>query len=436
MKAILKSSLLAIVVAATPLWADSKWDVPLSSRRSIAAESLRVAPASITSGGCTATATPFAAGSTLTFTCPETAWRVYVHNTLKGLQIRRAELRRTPTGNFIPIIYEANVAEIFVPYHDSSDRLYDTRYASLPLPVRQITAEDIPAKGELVTMEGDLVPTAALEIRDRGIAWLCKWDHTPKATKGSHSRRGQDMVVWGTWDTGNYDYIIEYTFRDDGQVSFRLGATGYDNPNHPSIAHMHDILWRVDIDLGGSHGNTASLETHIEQTSSLVATDVSTPFNGGFEGAADLNAFEFTTLVVESAVVNKRGHPLAYELHPFRLGASRHAETWCRNDLWVTRYSSSEPSVPAAWSAPDDYLIGTAQNQSGIVDKAPIANQDVVIWHSSPAHHDPHDEDQSPTDTGSAYRGLTLMHWTGFDLVPKNLFDYNPLGAPDSIQCD
>jgi len=28
------------------------------------------------------------------------------------------------------------------------------------------------------------------------------------------------------------------------------------------------------------------------------------------------------------------------------------------------------------------------------------------------------------------------MHWSGFDLVPHNLFDANPLGGPHRNLCD
>jgi primary-amine oxidase len=256
---------------------------------------------------------------------------------------------------------------------------------------------------------------------------MCIWPN------GSLSRRGQEMVVWGTWDTGNYDYVIEYTFRDDGQISFRLGATGFNNPSLPALGHMHDILWRVDLDLNGSGNDTAVVERHTE--TGLTATDSETAFNNGVEGALALDPLAFETLVIEDAAVNAHGNHYGYELHPFRRGISRHAETWTQKDVWVTRYRPQEPAVPASWSPPDSYLTGTAQTQYGIYDSAPINGQDIVIWHSSPIHHEPHDEDQAPGDPGNTFQGLTLIHWTGFDLVPRNLFDANPIGAPYSSQC-
>lgn len=399
------------------------------------ANAKKIASHSLSGGGCTVTNQPFAFGAMLIFTCPETAWRVHVRNTRKGLQIRQAELRRTPTSPFMRIISEANIAEIFVPYHNGIDRLSDNQFCDANLCIRPTTQQDLgSANAELVTMQGATQPTAVVEIRDRGLVWMCKWNQSTRGPAGSKTRRGQEMVVWSTWDTGNYDYVIEYSFRDDGQVGFRLGATGYNNPNFPALGHMHDVLWRVDIDLNGSAGDTAVIARHTESGAQGIDDEI--PFNNGKEGGYELEPLLFSHVIVEDSATNARGNHRGYELHPLRQGTARHVEAWTQDDVWVTRYRFTEPAVPGVWTSPDEYLLGNATNQSGIFNLETVANTDVVLWHNSPFHHDPHDEDQSPTDTGNGYRGLTLMHWTGFDLVPKNVFDYNPLGAPDRSGCD
>jgi hypothetical protein len=65
--------------------------------------------------------------------------------------------------------------------------------------------------------------------------------------------------------------------------------------------------------------------------------------------------------------------------------------------------------------------------------------QRFAVWHVSSVYHDPHDEDQASfaADPSFGHKGVTLMHWSGFDLVPHNLFDANPLGAPHRHEaCD
>src|SRR5207249_2971519 len=109
------------------------------------------------------------------------------------------------------------------------------------------------------------------ELRERGVAW----------TSDGRTRRGEELLLWSVIDTGNYEYVIQYGFRDDGTVTFRLGATGYNNPVMPYEPHMHDALWHVDLDVGNAGNNSVSLMRHLEPATipgstvspSLTATD-------------------------------------------------------------------------------------------------------------------------------------------------------------------
>src|ERR1051325_4646034 len=133
--------------------------------------------------------------------------------------------------------------------------------------------------------------------QDRGIAWLCK------GTFQQQSRRGQELALWGVFDAQNYDFIIDYRLRDDGSLSFRLGATGFNNPYFPpestTDAHMHSALWRADVDLNGSGGDSAKTLSHNEGPTSLLAQDGEEPFNGGFEGTMVWDPLRFLTVAIE-----------------------------------------------------------------------------------------------------------------------------------------
>jgi Cu2+-containing amine oxidase len=62
-----------------------------------------------------------------------------------------------------------------------------------------------------------------------------------------------------------------------------------------------------------------------------------------------------------------------------------------------------------------------------------VTNNDLVVWVKASAHHDPIDEDRSQNDlSGGGITGVTLVHWSGFNVEPHNLFDTNPLGGPVS----
>jgi Cu2+-containing amine oxidase len=388
----------------------------------------------------------------LEITYPETAWRTCVSNQgRRGLILGPTDLRRTATSEWIRVIREASVAEIFVPYHSLNLRLYDLAGTSATSLV-EVNNEDAGPTGKVITLSSQPRPQVVAEMNDRGIAWLCK-------ERRSISRRGQEMVLWAVQDAGNYDFIHEFRLRDDGSIGFRLGATGYNNPYYPASnstleAHMHTVLWRVDVDLNGSSNDTAILYRHREghvATNPLLAVDTHEAFNNGREGTLVWNPEEFLTIGVEDASTNAYGHKLGYVIAPSVHGLSRHygeqagltrKELFTKSDFAVTRFKQSERDAlmdtpNTRYLNPDQYLLGDGSSIGfGISDNETVVDTDVVLWHRTAAHHDPHDEDHAPGDPPNLMTGITFVHWQGFDLQPHNLFDYNPLGAPSSAQCE
>lgn len=389
--------------------------------------------------------------TTLPSTCVEianadTAWRTCISNQgRRGLVLGPTDLKRTPTSDWMRVINEAGVAEIFVPYHELTFlRLYDhetTDFSS----IREVNLADAGPRGGVLTLSGQSIPQVVVETADRGIAWLCKEGR-------SISRRGQDLVLWGVQDAANYDFIIEYRLRDDGSIGFRLGATGYNNPFFPprstTDAHMHDVLWRIDVDLNGPAGDSAVQFRHTEApTPPLVATDVEQPFNGGREGAVQWNPLEFSTIGVEDTTTNTHGHRIGYTLRPSSNGIARHygeqaglarKERFTHIDFAVTTFKQAERAAlynNSQYLHADQYLLGDGFPGMGVADVESVDNTNIVLWHHTSAHHHPHDEDHAPGDASNLMTGITNVHWQGVDLEPHNLFDYNPLGGPSRSQC-
>ncbi len=377
----------------------------------------------------------------------ETAWRTCISNQgRRGLVLGPTDLRRTPDGEWMRVLREAGVAEIFVPYHDLPLRLYDHETTSAES-IREVTSEDAGANGMVVTLSGQNAPQVVAESNDRGIAWLCKEGR-------SSSRRGRELVLWGVQDAANYDFIIEYRLRDDGGIGFRLGATGYNNPFIPpqstTEAHMHDVLWRIDVDLNGSGGDTAVQLKHAEGTSpSQPSRDVEEPFNGGEEGVAEWDPKAFHTIGVVDESVNAHGNEIGYTMQIATSGLARHygqsaggtrKEKFTLSDFAVTRFKQSErdalfDSAHVRYLQPDQYLLGEGLPGMGVADRESVQDTDVVLWHRSSVHHEPHDEDHAPGDASNLMTGITSVHWQGVTLEPHNLFDFNPLGGPSRTQC-
>jgi primary-amine oxidase len=327
-----------------------------------------------------------------------TRWRICWQAMKKyGLVITSAHFRTSPTSPWIRVFWDARVAEIFVPYHDNSDRFFDV--TGFNWNWRRLTAADCPA-----AVGGTLLGAApgnndiCKEVRDRGIAWRHK----------NKVRRGEELVLWGVIAASNYDYITEWTFRDDGVILGRVGATGPNYPGHPLIAHTHDATWRLDVDLNGWAGDSVEIGTHTE--TGATATDLAGLINN--EQSLSWDPQAFTTLHIRDAgLKNGRGSPSMYHLMALRWGNSRHQEPFTQQDFWVTLWNPLELEPPKL-----PQYINPAQ---------PVANADIVVWHTSGLHHLVRDEDGKLN--GRTWNGMAQTMWVGFMMKPHNLFDGPPL---------
>lgn len=322
-----------------------------------------------------------------------TAWLVtYAYEPQQGFFITSAHFSRTPDDPWIKVLGRSGLAEMFVPYASGQPRFLDVSTLSLDL----LTAgpDDLSACGRLQD------PRVIREVRDRGMSWK---DHR-------RGRRGQELVLWGTLAAGNYSYLVEYVFRDDGSIAFHAAATGGNLPGQEAEVHIHNAMWRIDVDLNGGANNSVQVMRHVVAQNCLTAEQLLEPFNKGKEGWLDWNAHEFSSLLVtDESLRNRRGNAAGYTLIPVRSGSSYSFEGFTRHDFWVTR------------AKPDELFF--KQIESYANDES-ITNTDVVIWHMSPVLHVPRDEDGEYQ--GGIWHGAALTMWAGFELRPRNLFAATP----------
>jgi Cu2+-containing amine oxidase len=378
-------------------------------------------------------------------------WRFGLRNDgLKGLSIVDVSIQAAQFTSKQYMIKHAGLADIFVPYDDGTFDPYDMHYSYNSMD--PIESADLPSYlSSLVFLRslepdfllcgffhlcyvGDAIPKVGVECRETGLAWLCKQSRNIR-------RRMHEVVVWGVYDGGNYDNIIEYRFREDGSIGFRYGATGYVNPGKTAAPHVHNGLWRVSTKLFDRTDNNALEFVHVNNPGGASSTDSELPIPT--ETSLLWEPLKFSTVMIQSATKqNKHQNPMGYEFIPWnRTGTGRFSQNpadkqlWTLNDYYLTNDNPGEDGSGTGtnnwrytWYSPDDYLLSYLNGQ-GIG----ATGDGIVVWYISSVHHEPTDSD-SAEDTldldYAPYTGVTPIHWSGFDMDPHNLFDYNPLGGP------
>ena len=362
------------------------------------------------------------------------------------LSITGAQFKRPGEKTWTKVLEEAELNEIFVPYNTGVPRTFDLRLSRSRL--MEVANGDHGSGGERL---GKFV---VKELRDRGLAWKLRDRRCGVAPR---LYRGHELVLWSTLEANNYLYLLRYGFRDDGVVTFRLGATGlnYPYPPGPGVPHTHSGLWRIDIDLGTAGSNSAYVLRHIEpctkgvlcpnpKNQSLARRAFDRPtvlalrgkrelFNGGREGGANWDPNVFSVLnVVNGEIKNRNGLNIGYDVMPIRPGRARHREPWSHYDIWVTQFDGDEVN----------YV-----DLPRYIDNEPIRNADIVVWTMTSVHHRPRSEDGlwctardktscswwcKPGDQPCVWQqtGAAMTMWSGFDLRPRNFFDANPLYDP------
>jgi len=332
----------------------------------------------------------------------KTAWKVnWATSSGFGLIIQDAWFKKSPTEPWMQVLGDCRLSEMFVPYHSSSPRFWDISYN---FSLCTVNKNDAGPFGKVLGSP----PTVVHEVRDRGPMYV----DTNKGT-----RRGQKLVLWATLNAANYRYTIEYSFQDDGVVSFRVGSTGRNYGSREFEGHMHNGLWRVDINLDGPDRNTVAVMEHFEPDGQhkAKARTLHRPFSGGKEGFEDWIAERFTMLNVAHTVKkNARKQPISYDVMPLRHGNARHYgpdnEQCTEHDFWVTK---NRPGEIYYVKLPEYVKKGES-----------VHDTDVVVWVSTAGHHEPRSEDGE--FKGGSFTGVTPMMWCGFDLKPRNLWDRSP----------
>lgn len=294
------------------------------------------------------------------------------------------------------VLSEATVAQVFVPFEAGQPRYHDVAYG-LGLHLQRLDAEtDCP--GGTLLADGRVCSV----VQDRGLSErFC-------ASGACATRRGSQLVLLASSQMGSYNYLIRWSFRDDGTIEPALGVTG--SLPIGDMAHSHNVYWRLDLDIDGPEDDVVEEFYRLRAAGSDGSAGVHgwAPLLAETSRPDDLVTFR-KWRVRDAVSTNARGLPRSYELVPAMNNGSlrtNEAEGFSRGELWVTRNKSEERFVST----------DTTDLLSGYVDGDDIGGQDVVLWYAMHEYHEVRSED----------RDLIPVEWMSFELRPRDFFDANP----------
>ncbi len=372
-------------------------------------------------------------------------------------------VRYQDQGRWRSILYQGSVSEFFVPYMDADLGWYFRTY----MDVGEYGAGKMAAPLEPGL---DCPPNAvlfdAVFADDKGVPYtqaraVClfereagevAWRHYEFVNGQSESRKARDLVLRFIAAVGNYDYLFDWVFRQNGSITVALGTSGIEQvkavksrtaldataaadlaPGHLVAAHTlavhhdHFFNFRLDLDVDGPQNSFRIDELtpqRLGPDSSRKSLWALVPRTLTSEQEAKLRIMMDKPAlwrVINPNVKGALGYPVGYELVPGHTSMSllspedypQRRAAFTDYHLWVTPYHPEERYAGGMYpnqSRGDDGLPAwTRANR-------PIANTDIVLWYTLGLHHVVRAEDWPVLPTV----------WHTFELRPFDFFDHNP----------
>jgi primary-amine oxidase len=370
------------------------------------------------------------------------------------------------------VLYRASLSEMLVPYADP-ERTWSFRnafdageYGIGRLTTEMTPGADAPASAMFlpaVFADDHGAPSTraravAVYERDGGVLWKhYQFDDNPPGQEGgtNYSRRARELVVSWIATVGNYDYGLNWVFKEDGSLELEAFLTGIMlakgvaaktegdhaamngtegkywhlvGPNVAAPHHQHFFNFRLDFDVDGSAPN-AVREMNVRAEPGGGANPdgnaflmEATPLREERDARRDLDLTRSRKwLVINPESRNPLGQPVGFLLAPGENSVPylqpssniRQRAAFIDHHFWATQYNAAEMHAAGDYpnqSTPGDGLPKwTAPNR-------PLEGRDVVVWYTFAVTHVPRPEDWP----------VMTSHKTGFKLLPVSFFARNP----------
>ena len=379
-------------------------------------------------------------------------------------------------GTVRPVMYEGGLSEMYVPYQDPEETwnshvfldggeyFMNTGIGMLKPLVGGIDCPDYATFFSAFLDRENGAPferpqSVCLFERTKGDP---AWRHADD--NGVFGRPSRELVLRSIATVGNYDYVLDWRFEEDGTIVGGVGATGIlevkpvsdtnvsngmsaglEDKNAPggpvqfgnlvapgtdAVDHDHFFSFRLDMDVDGQKnafmddklvqykipGNKETYGRHV-----IWAMQPTMPATEG-EAMEDISMqHPAMWRFVSSDKRGPLGQATGYALMPGLTAATLlPADEWptrragfANHQLWVTPYEPEERFAAGTYVSgsrgTDGLEVWTKKNRN-------IMNTDIVAWYTVGFHHTPRAEDwpQMPT------------MWHEFQLMPFNFFAKNP----------
>ncbi|XP_039596683.1 retina-specific copper amine oxidase isoform X3 [Polypterus senegalus] len=258
---------------------------------------------------------------------------------------------------------------------------------------------------------------------------------------------------------GNYDYIWDFVFYQNGALEVKVFATGYISSayltegglqyghqvaaNTLGTIHTHFLSFKADLDIEGTNNyfltkDMAYHEVQIPwsperrvQVPKLVEKQLKTENEAALRFDQKIPRY----LHIASNKTNKWGHNRSYRIQVLSFNGDHLPESvpeeaavsWARYKVAITKHKDHESTSSSLYNQND--MWSPAVNFSSYINGESIENEDLVAWISTGFLHIPHAEDIPNT--------VTAGNGGGFFLRPHNYFDEDPsINSPDSVYLD
>jgi primary-amine oxidase len=321
-----------------------------------------------------------------------------------------------PGGEATLVLAQAHLAQIHVPYDNNWARFHDVSdYGLGGGNMNDLVPEECPGGSLLQDGSKDVL---CQTVGNEGYAYK-DYDEQEQSTS---------LNLFSVSHIGAYNYVVAWSFDDDGTIRPEVGATGqlqlYGGDTstgwamgggNVAVAHMHNFFWRLDFDIDGSANDRVSEMQASFSANREQVTNGAVPITT--ESARRVAPSNMRSWRIRDTVAtNADGHQISWDLLPNTDHIYRGPtyEQFTQNEVYVTRYRACE-----RFASHNPGGGGCASNGSvaSFVNGESLSGQDLVLWYGTSFHHLPRDEDEDHMHP----------HWSGFSIVPRNLTATNPL---------